>query len=52
MKIFTSTGAVVNLDSVTIAGLYEVAQVALREQVSFVTLSVTVHPDKVFSVCR
>jgi hypothetical protein len=52
MNIFTAAGSVVNLESVTLVGLYEAAQVALRAQVSFVTLSVTVHPDKVSSGCR
>jgi hypothetical protein len=52
MNIFTATETVVNLDSVTLAGLDEAAQVAMCEQVSFITLSVMVHPDKVFSGCR
>jgi hypothetical protein len=52
MNIFTATGAEANLNSAILAGLDEASQVTLREQVSFITLSVMVHPDKVFSGCR
>jgi hypothetical protein len=48
VKIVAATGAEVNLNSDILADLDEAAQVALREQVSFITLSVMVSPDKVF----
>jgi hypothetical protein len=52
MNIFTAAGTVINFDSSILAGLVPTAQVTICEQVSFVTLSVTVHPSKFFSGCR
>jgi hypothetical protein len=52
MNNSTAAGEVIDLDPATMVGLDEATQIALREKVSFVTLSLTVHPYKVFIGCR
>jgi hypothetical protein len=44
MKVFTADGTLANLSATSFAGLDAAAQLVLGETVSFVTVSVTVHP--------
>jgi hypothetical protein len=44
MKVFTADGTLVNLSAASLARLKAVAQLVLQETVSFITVSVIVHP--------
>jgi hypothetical protein len=44
MKVFTAVSTLVNLSATLLAGLNAAAQLLLGETVSFITVSVTVHP--------
>jgi hypothetical protein len=44
MKMFTADSTLVTLSAASLAGIDAAAHIVLRKTVSFVTVSVTVHP--------
>jgi hypothetical protein len=52
MEVFTADGTLVNLSTASLVGPDAAAQLVLREMVSFVTVSVIVHPKLLAETCR
>jgi hypothetical protein len=52
MKVFTADGTLANLSATSFAGLVAADQLVLGETVSFVTVSVTVHPKLFAETCQ